>query len=283
MPFFVTLFVPFNLLMGLLLHVFPHYLKPRQTVKRTIRIKTTQHILPDLPPVETFPIREWTIETVLLDKEGNEIPATILDKVVYHLHPTFKNPNRTFTEPPFKIIEQGWRGFPLNISLFLIDRAGERKITHDLNFMQESYEVDHVIQVPYNKPGLAAELAKSGPVDETNGAAASSNGSGSGGGGTGKRKGGATATGAEGGKSKKARTGNTPLLKGDVDIEKLAFGLTKLKEDDLVGVVQMVTDNKTPEMNVTNNVEEGEFVMDLFSLPESLLKSLWEYIQKNTE
>ena len=169
----------------------------------------------------------------------------------------------------------------MNISLFLIDRGGERKITHDLNFMQESYEVDHVIQVPYNKPGLAAELAKSGPVDEISGAAASGNGGGSGGG-TGKRKGGASA-GAESGKSKKARTGNTPLLKGDVDIEKLAFGLTKLKEDDLVGVVQMVTDNKTPEMNVTNNVEEGEFVMDLFSLPESLLKSLWEYIQKNTE
>ena len=52
--------------------------------------------------------------------------------------------------------------------------------------------MDHVIQVPYNKPGLAAELAKSGPVDEIGGAAASGNSGGSGGG-TGKRKGGASA------------------------------------------------------------------------------------------
>nr|6LQZ_A Chain A, Transcription initiation factor TFIID subunit 14 [Saccharomyces cerevisiae S288C] len=71
--------------------------------------------------------------------------------------------------------------------------------------------------------------------------------------------------------------------KGSVDLEKLAFGLTKLNEDDLVGVVQMVTDNKTPEMNVTNNVEEGEFIIDLYSLPEGLLKSLWDYVKKNTE
>ncbi|AQZ15068.1 TAF14 (YPL129W) [Zygosaccharomyces parabailii] len=236
------------------------------SVKRTIRIKTSQHVLPDLPPVENFPMRQWSIEIVMLDEEGKEIPATIFDKVVYHLHPTFANPNRTFTEQPFKIVEQGWGGFPLDISVFLLEKAGERKITHDLNFLQEAYEIDHAIQVPTNKPLLAAELAKSGPLEEAPNAT--------------KRK--AAATNGEP-KVKKAKAASASTVKGNVDIEKLAFGLTKLNEDDLVGVVQMVTDNRTPEMNVTNNVEEGEFVIDLYSLPDGLLKSLWDYVKKNTE
>lgn len=228
-----------------------------------MRIKTKQHVLPDLPPVENFPMRQWSIEIVLLNEEGNEVPATIFDKVIYHLHPTFSNPNRTFTEMPFKIEEQGWGGFPLDISVVLLEKAGERKITHDLNFLQESYEVDHVIQVPLNKPILTTELAKSGPTEDT----------------ASKRK--ATTTTEP--KVKKAKTGSASTVKGNVDLEKLAFGLTKLNEDDLVGVVQMVTDNRTSDMNVTNNVEEGEFIIDLYSLPDGLLKSLWEYVKKNTE
>lgn len=235
-----------------------------QTVKRTVRIKTSQHVMPELPPVENFPMRQWSIEIYLLDDEGKEIPATIFDKVVYHLHPTFSNPNRSFADPPFRIEEQGWGGFPLDISVFLLEKAGERKITHDLNFLKEAYEIDHIIQVPTNKPLLATELTKSGPVDDASA----------------KRK--ASTTSSEP-KVKKAKSASATTVKGNVDIEKLAFGLTKLNEDDLVGVVQMVTDNKTPEMNVTNNVEEGEFIIDLYSLPEGLLKSLWDYVKKNTE
>lgn len=71
--------------------------------------------------------------------------------------------------------------------------------------------------------------------------------------------------------------------KGSVDLEKLADSLQKLGEDDLLGVVQMVTDNKTSEMYIKNDVEEGEFHMDLYTLPDSLLKSLWEYVKKRVE
>ena len=234
-------------------------------------MKTSQHVLPDLPPVENFPMREWSIEIVQLDKDGNEIPASLFEKVTYHLHPTFNNPNRTFTELPFKITEQGWGGFPLNISLFLIDKGGERKITHDLNFLQDAYEVDHEIQVPHTKPTLVEELAKSGPIEEEIAAISNS-----------KRKATVAPSVVEP-KTKRVKLSVTPMVKGDIDIEKLAFGLTKLKEDDLVAVVQMIPDNKTAEMNITNDVEEGEFTMDLFSLPDSLLKSLWEYVEKNVE
>ena len=70
-------------------------------------------------------------------------------------------------------------------------------------------------------------------------------------------------------------------MKGNIDLEKLSQGLTKLSEDDLIVVVQMVTDNRTNEMNIKNDVDNGEFTMDLYTLPDSLLKSLWDYV-KNT-
>lgn len=38
-------------------------------------------------------------------------------------------------------------------------------------------------------------------------------------------------------------------------MEKLADGLQKLEEDDLLHVVQMVHDNKTPETYTKNDVE----------------------------
>ncbi|ODV95935.1 hypothetical protein PACTADRAFT_49365 [Pachysolen tannophilus NRRL Y-2460] len=235
-------------------------------VKRTIRITTEQYILKDIPPIEEgFPMRTWSIQISMLDQQGKEIPANILDKVTYHLHPTFTNPVRHFKKPPFKIEEQGWGEFDMQISLHLLDKAGERKIHHDLNFLKEKYEVDHVISIPTNKPNLNKALLESGPVDSADFSSAS------------KRK---NVDAVSTSKNKKSKTS---AIKGNVDLEKLADGLTKLGEDSLLGVVQMVVDNRTPEMNIKNDVEEGEFTMDLYSLPDSLLKSLWDYVKKATD
>ncbi|KAF6007049.1 Transcription initiation factor TFIID subunit 14 [Brettanomyces bruxellensis] len=79
---------------------------------------------------------------------------------------------------------------------------------------------------------------------------------------------------------KKMKTGAS---KAGVDLERMADYLTKLNEDDLLGVVQMVNDNRTAEMNIKNDVEKGEFTMDLYTLPDTLLKSLWDYVKKRAE
>ncbi|CCH46377.1 Transcription initiation factor TFIID subunit 14 [Wickerhamomyces ciferrii] len=216
-------------------------------------------------------MRSWSIEIFLLDESGKQIPATIFDKVTYHLHPTFQNPTRIFKKAPFKIEEEGWGEFELGLTLTLLDKSGDRKLGHDLNFLQNKYEVDHTISIPIQKSAnLRSILAESGPVpeiDETIGD---------------KRK----QNNASDSKSKRSKLGSSTMtgaVKGSVDLEKLAEGLTKLSEDDLLGVVQMVTDNRTPEMNIKNDVEEGEFTMDLYSLPDSLLKSLSEYVKKRIE
>jgi hypothetical protein len=43
-------------------------------------------------PMEGFPMRSWSIRICLLNEQGEEIPATIFEKVTYKLHPTFTNP-----------------------------------------------------------------------------------------------------------------------------------------------------------------------------------------------
>lgn len=39
--------------------------------------------------VEGFPLRQWNIEIVLLNDHGDEVPATVFEKVTYKLHPSF--------------------------------------------------------------------------------------------------------------------------------------------------------------------------------------------------
>lgn len=176
----------------------------------------------------------------------------------------------------------------------IAERGGEQTITHDLNFRESKYEVLHTMNFPSNKPGLLRLLAESGPVPEKkSGPAGPVSNS------TVTNKGSTLATGSidelAATSTKRKQEGITPggsedggakfkkkpkIEKGSVDLERLAAGLKQLGEDDLFNVVQMVTDNLTPEMYIKNDVKEGEFHMDLFTLPDSLLKSLWEYVKK---
>ena len=71
----------------------------------------------------------------MLDQSGNEIPANILDKVTYSLHPTFANRIRTLKTQPFKVAGQGWGEFDIPITVHIIGLSGkqsERKFNHDL-------------------------------------------------------------------------------------------------------------------------------------------------------
>jgi transcription initiation factor IIF auxiliary subunit len=79
-------------------------------------------------------------------------------------------------------------------------------------------------------------------------------------------------------------------------MDKLADGLQKLNEDDLLQVVQMVHDNKSADSYTKNDAERkdshpnlenprtnlnvftvGEFHVDLYTLPDSLIKMLWDF------
>ena len=66
-------------------------------------------------------------------------------------------------------------------------------------------------------------------------------------------------------------------------MERLAEGLQKLGEDDLLQVVQIVTDNKTADAYIKNDIEEGEFHLDLYTLSDSLLRMLWDFTRKRVD
>ncbi|KAL4802261.1 yeats family-domain-containing protein [Aspergillus unguis] len=224
-------------------------------VKRSVKLVTEQHVINKDSGVEGFPLRSWSIEVYLLNEHGEQVPANVFDKVIYRLHPSFGNrATQTVKNPPFKIQEEGWGEFDMIIGL-VADK--EYSIGHDLNFAQERYESKHVITFKNPKPALLAALRESGPVPgDENGVKS-------------KR----SAAGEEGSKKKK-RTDKS------VDMDKLADGLQRLGEDDLLQVVQMVHDNKAPDSYTKNDVEQGEFHVDLYTLPDALIKMLWEFTQE---
>ena len=125
--------------------------------------------------------------------------------------------------------------------MVLTDVSGkDHAITHDLNFHNNRYEVKQVITFKNPKAPLLGALRGSGPVPGDAAADAGTNGAGS----SKKRQSGANET----QKRKK------PDTKG-IDMDKLAEGLQKLGEDDLLQVVQMVHDNKSEESWMRNDVD----------------------------
>jgi hypothetical protein len=107
-----------------------------------------------------------------------------------------------------------------------------------LNFLQEKYENEHVVTFKNPSQALQAILRETGPLpnDEERP----------------KKKAGAAA----------ARKSSS----NKYDYEKIADALEKLEEDDLLRVIQIINDNKTPDTYIKSDVD-GRWPLDyiLFS------------------
>ncbi|KAF8465253.1 yeats family-domain-containing protein [Kalaharituber pfeilii] len=203
-------------------------------------------------------MREWSIRIFVIGPNGEELPANIFDKVTYRLHPTFQNPTRVIKKPPFKLEERGWGEFDMEVVLHGTDKGGDHLIRHDLNFSKAQTFTNP-------RPNLVKALAQSGTVPGYDGTPAEENGVSK----RDKRK--------HDGEERVKKKGKSEK---QLDMEKLAEGLQKLDEDSLLSVVQMIHDNKTETTYVKNDVELGEFHVDLYTLPESLQKDLWKLVQE---
>jgi len=114
----------------------------------------------------------------------------------------------------------------MTIDLYTTEKGGKNTLVHDLNFAKGRYEAKHVVTFKNPSAALINILRDSGPVPgDENGT---------------KRK---------GEKVPRKKTINS------VDMEKLADGLVKLGEDDLLQVVQMIHDNKSDETYTKNDIE----------------------------
>ncbi|TPX09478.1 uncharacterized protein E0L32_009366 [Thyridium curvatum] len=245
-------------------------------VERKIKLVTEQHNIPKPSPVEGFPMKEWNIEVYILDENGKEKPANCFTKVTYNLHPSFENPVQSqsllpplviynsvfadpqlaFHEPPFKCSNEGWGEFDLSVDCYTTEKGGKITVMHDLNFAQPTYENIQTVQFKNPSQALQAILRETGPLpsDED-------------------RKGRKAGQDGAGGKKKKS-----------FDVEKMADAITKLGEDDLMQVIQLIHDHKSDDTYILNNVEvrvhppAGEFSVDLYTVPDALGKMLWDYI-----
>ncbi|KAK2808271.1 hypothetical protein FQN50_004830 [Emmonsiellopsis sp. PD_5] len=234
-----------------------HTSQRARVVKRTVKLITEQNLKDaNADTVNELPLRKWSIEVYMLNEHGEEIAASLFDRVTYTLHPSFEaRAIQTFKSPPFRIDEEGWGEFDMQITFSVLDK--DYVVNHDLHFQQNRYESKHVLTFKNPKPALLNLLRESGPVPgDENGVKS--------------KRGGAQ---DEGSKKKKRVDKN-------VDMDKLADGLQKLGEDDLLRVVQMVHDNKSSDSYTKNDIEQGEFHVDLYTLPDTLLKMLWEFTQE---
>ncbi|KAI4861605.1 SAS complex, SAS5 subunit/transcription initiation factor IID, subunit 14 [Hypoxylon rubiginosum] len=221
-------------------------------VERSVKLVTEQHNIPKPSPMADFPMKEWSVKIYIVDQQGNDHPANCFTKVTYNLHPSFEDKtHQTFVEPPFTCANEGWGEFEMSIDMFTTEKGGKSTIYHDLNFQSPRYENVQTVTFKNPSQALLAILRETGPIpneDDTK----------------------ATA---------KARKANDLKKKKTVcDFEKMADGLTKLTEDDLLHVIQMIHDHKTDETYYKNDIEAGEFTVDLFTLPDSLAKMIWDFL-----
>jgi len=219
-------------------------------IERKIKFVTQQRTIPKDSGMEGFPMREWHVKIYVLDEAGKEKPATCFNKVTYNLHPSFENPNQTFHEPPFTCQNEGWGEFEMSIDIYTTEKA-KQTIFHDLNFAATEYENIHTYTFKNPSQALQAILRETGPVSEDK-----------------PRKSGAGGGDKGGGARKKSA----------YDFEKMGDALTKLDEDDLLHVIQMIHDHKTDDTYTKNDMEAGEFSVDLYTLSDSLAKMLWDFL-----
>lgn len=52
----------------------------------------------------------------------------VIKKVIFELHPSFKNPTRVVDSPPFTLSECGWGEFKIDITIFLHNDVCEKKL-----------------------------------------------------------------------------------------------------------------------------------------------------------
>lgn len=201
----------------------------------------------------------------------------------------------------------------MGVTLHYAEKGGTKDLAHDLHFQQPKYEITHTLvctgyeilvdSQEFNKPspGLLKLLAESGetpgytpPTPAPPAPAPSAPEE------TRKRKL-ETTDDHQRKKSSGAAKGKEWTGKPN-EMDRLAQGLQKLQEDDLLQVVRIVTEHKTPEMYVKNDLEgnislppsvyvlqnriscvEGEFSLDLYTLGDPLLRILWDFTRQRVE
>ena len=168
---------------------------------------------------------------------------------------------------PFRIEEEGWGEFDMTIVLTVLGKPSEtHTVSHDLNFATEEYTAEHpVVSRPQDAwyPALTrsyrhsrTQNQNSSPSSETAAQYLA-------------RKTASKSPTQQRNVPAQTRT-CVAIIQGhcrtvltvQFDIEKLAEGLQKLGEDDLLQVVELVHTNKTEDTYTKNDVESESLLLE---------------------
>ena len=73
---------------------------------------------------DEYHTHRWTLYVRSPDQSFDLSKA--ISKVVFQLHPSFPQPTRELTEPPFEVTETGWGEFEASIRIIWKETADER-------------------------------------------------------------------------------------------------------------------------------------------------------------
>ncbi|SCV05765.1 LANO_0H14686g1_1 [Lachancea nothofagi CBS 11611] len=211
-------------------------------IERIIRIKTSQSTVDEQPIDGESPMREWQVDLWVLTADGEEIPANIFEKCIYRLHPTFTNPTRIKTKPPFTLREKGWGEFSYPIQCFFLQGGGEVDFLHELSFHENIYFSDVRIKVPIHIPELRHALERSGTVP--------------------------------------SYTEESQLESMTLDLDKWIRTLVAGDEDIATEVVNKIIHHPAISREIDQIPLAEQFVLDLRQLPNSLLEELMDFVKK---
>ncbi|KAF2670657.1 yeats-domain-containing protein [Microthyrium microscopicum] len=211
-------------------------------IKVKVKIVTNQSINPDADSTAEFPMRNWNIEVHPIDDKKETISSQLFEKVTFDLHPSFeKRAKQVKKEFPYRIEEEGWGEFEMLVTFTPLGKSPDISIPHDLNFAKNHYEVEKELVFKNPKADFLRALEEAG-------------------------------VGKKGDAKKRSRKEKT------VDLEKLADLMMKLGEDDLLHVIQLIHDKKESTTYTKNSPDQGEYEVDLYTLPDGLVKELWEFV-----
>jgi transcription initiation factor IIF auxiliary subunit len=112
----------------------------------------------------------------------------------------------------------------MTIEMYYTDKSGRCTVQHDLNFQQNTY--DTIREVTFKNPSQALQglLRETGPLPSDD-------------------------------DRKRKVDGLSKNKKKPFDVEKMADALTRLEEDDLLQVIQMIHDHKSDDTYIQNNID----------------------------
>ncbi|KAF9371333.1 hypothetical protein CPB97_002042 [Podila verticillata] len=266
---------------------------PQKFIHKAIKVITDQNIVKGQKQ-HGYPMRKWKMSLMGVNANGEEETLPYVDYVEYVLHVTFDQPIRKVTTYPFTLQEKGWGEFDMKIRLYFKDKSiPPAVLDHDLNFQSTHYEIPH--NLTFNKADVKASFMKllNPPAENISDKDSQYSNESSHDGAANKRR--REALLKE--NAKRAREDRSSdddsqdssadvsedELNGKVNIHVLAKKFQKLDAEDLMELVKLVKANQTADMYVKEDGEAGEFHIDLQTLGDDLLNTLWHFCTARLE